>query len=47
LPVPADLLVYTVEEWHAMARERGRFWRTVDEEGVWVHRRDESSSDEA
>ena len=36
LPVPADLLIYTVEEWNRM-RERGdRFARVMDEEVVWM-----------
>lgn len=38
LPVPADLLVYTEEEWH-MLRQRGRFPHTVMAETVWVHLR--------
>ena len=36
LPVPADLLVYTVEEWKRMRRRGGRFARMMDEEAVWV-----------
>ena len=36
LPVPADLLVYTVEEWERMIRRGGRFARMMDEEAVWV-----------
>ena len=36
LPVPADLLVYTVEEWERLHRNGGRFARTIDEEAVWV-----------
>lgn len=35
LPVPAEVLVYTVEEWAAM---RGsRFYETVMDEAVWVY----------
>lgn len=41
LPVPADVFVYTAEEWRTMAREGRRFQRTVEEEGVWVYRRDD------
>jgi predicted nucleotidyltransferase len=33
LPVPADLLVYTQDEWAAL---RGRFRDTVEREAVWV-----------
>jgi hypothetical protein len=35
LPVPADLLVYTVEEWQALNRHR-RFPQTLSREAVWV-----------
>jgi predicted nucleotidyltransferase len=34
LPVPADLLVYTREEWQALA---GRFRDTVEREAVWLY----------
>ena len=36
LPVPAELLVYTEEEWAALP-ERGRFGRDLHEEAVWVY----------
>ncbi len=36
LPVPADVLVYTAEEWRALA-EAGRFVQVVLREAVWVH----------
>ncbi|MDR7421226.1 MAG: nucleotidyltransferase domain-containing protein [Armatimonadota bacterium] len=36
LPVPADVLVYTVAEWRTMARGEGRLWRVAEQEGVWV-----------
>ncbi|MDE2676931.1 MAG: nucleotidyltransferase domain-containing protein [Gemmatimonadetes bacterium] len=36
LPVPADLLVYTVDEWESMRRTGGRFARMLGEEAVWV-----------
>jgi predicted nucleotidyltransferase len=38
LPVPAEALIYTADEWRAMARERGRFFRTVEQEAVWIYR---------
>ncbi len=38
LPVPADLLVYTEDEWQKV-RSQGRFGRTVMQEAVWVYRR--------
>ena len=39
LPVPTDLLVYTVEEWRK-AVEGGRFGETLRRETVWVYQRD-------
>ncbi len=36
LPVPAELLVYTVSEWHALLEQGGRFARTLEQEVVWV-----------
>jgi len=36
-PVPADLLVYTQQEWHEMAEQSGLFYRTVQSEAVWVY----------
>jgi predicted nucleotidyltransferase len=38
LPVPADLLVYTREEWEALAAGTP-FGRHVQREAVWVYRR--------
>ncbi|HWB71483.1 MAG TPA: nucleotidyltransferase domain-containing protein [Egibacteraceae bacterium] len=38
LPVPADLLVYTVAEWEAITSEAG-FARTAAKETVWVYER--------
>ena len=34
LPVPADLLVYTQDEWNALT---GRFRETVDRDAIWVY----------
>lgn len=36
LPVPTDLLIYTVEEWRRMKRRGGRFAGVMDSEVVWV-----------
>jgi hypothetical protein len=36
LPVPADLLVYTREEWERLQAEGGRFARTVAREAMWL-----------
>jgi predicted nucleotidyltransferase len=37
-PVPTEALVYTADEWLTLADERGRFFRTIEQEGVWVYR---------
>ena len=36
LPVPADLIVYTVDEWRKLHGEGGRFARTLAREAVWL-----------
>jgi len=36
LPVPAELLVYTIEEWHAARLTAGRFIRQLESEVVRV-----------
>jgi predicted nucleotidyltransferase len=36
LPVPADVLVYSGEEWQSLSQQR-RFYRTVTREAVWVY----------
>lgn len=36
LPVPTDLLVFTVNEWQAMMERGGRFARVMKDEVVWV-----------
>ncbi len=36
LPVPADLLVYTREEWRRLLSSGSRFGRMLAEEVVWV-----------
>ena len=38
LPVPVDVLVYTLAEWEDMDR-KGRFGRMLDEEVIWVYER--------
>ncbi len=35
LPVPADVLVYTREEWNSLSKTR--FYKTVMQEAVWVY----------
>ena len=41
LPVPVDLLVYTMREWRKMEKKGGRFMRTLEKEVVWVFQRQE------
>jgi len=41
LPVPADVLVYSLDEWRR-TEGRGRFGRTLREEVVWVWGRPEA-----
>lgn len=36
LPVPVDLLIYTVSEWEAIIAEQTRFARTIQREAVWI-----------
>ncbi len=36
LPVPADLLVFTLDEWQAMMQRGGRFAEVMKDEVVWV-----------
>ena len=37
LPVPAELLVYTEQEWQRMQAQGGRFARTLAREAVWIY----------
>jgi hypothetical protein len=36
LPVPAELLVYTRQEWERHQQEGGRFARTLQQEARWL-----------
>lgn len=36
LPVPADVLIYTKEEWGSLSQQ-GRFCKTIMQEAVWVY----------
>jgi predicted nucleotidyltransferase len=40
LPVPADMLVYTMEEWQSLVEQGTRFYNTVQREARWVYARD-------
>ena len=37
LPVPSDLLVYTLAEWESLEKGGGRFARTLSRETVWIY----------
>ncbi|MFQ5789696.1 MAG: nucleotidyltransferase domain-containing protein [Acidobacteriota bacterium] len=37
LPVPADLLVYTEQEWDRMQREASAFFRRLARELIWIY----------
>ena len=37
LPVPAQAVVYTADEWERMQREGGRFARDLAHDTVWVY----------
>jgi predicted nucleotidyltransferase len=37
LPVPVDILVYTLEEWQM--NKTKKFFQTLENEAVWVYRR--------
>jgi predicted nucleotidyltransferase len=37
LPVPVDLLIYTLEEWNNLDK-KSRFYKTLKKECVWVYR---------
>lgn len=39
IPVPCDVLTYTLEEWERLVGEGGRFARTVEQEAVWIYHR--------
>jgi len=39
LPVPCQVLVYTLEEWRQMLHDKRRFALTVEAEAVWLFRR--------
>lgn len=39
LPIPAELLIYTADEWEDLKRKGGGFVRTLEREVVWIYRR--------
>ncbi|MBN1104167.1 MAG: nucleotidyltransferase domain-containing protein [Deltaproteobacteria bacterium] len=44
LPVPAEIVVYTGEEWANLMKENGLFGNTVMNETVWIIRNDSPAS---
>jgi len=36
LPVPADLLVYTLDEWESLSASGSKFSKMIDREAVWL-----------
>ena len=40
LPVPADLLIYTINEWECLDRQR-RFTQTLLKETIWIYDKEE------
>jgi predicted nucleotidyltransferase len=37
LPIPSDLLVYTLTEWESLEKTGSRFARTLSRETVWIY----------
>lgn len=44
LPVPTDVLVYTVSEWRAVVERGDRFARVLNQEVAWVHVREDEAA---
>lgn len=40
LPVPAQIIVYTLKEWDLLRQQANRFVLTLERETVWVHEDD-------
>ena len=43
LPVPTEILIYTLDEWQSLDRE-GRFYQTLIQEARWVYTREGQAS---
>lgn len=37
LPVPCDLIIYTLEEWEELQKKDTRFYRMLRDEVVWIY----------
>jgi uncharacterized protein len=44
LPVPAELVVYTIDEWRKLQAGGGRFVRVLEQETVWIYESSEFPS---
>jgi hypothetical protein len=40
LPVPAESLTYTADEWRRLSDAGGRFAKMLEDQTVWVYERD-------
>jgi hypothetical protein len=38
LPVPTDILIYTMKEWQDMRQRGGKFVDMIEKEAVWLYR---------
>lgn len=38
LPVPSDLVVYTMKEWQALSDEGSKFFHVLKDEVIWIYR---------
>ncbi len=38
LPVPADILIYTIDEWKSMKSEGRRLVDAVEQNGIWIYK---------
>jgi hypothetical protein len=36
MPIPAEIIVYSLREWEKMKRENTRFFRMLDRDAVWT-----------
>ncbi|MCD6160472.1 MAG: nucleotidyltransferase domain-containing protein [Thermotogae bacterium] len=39
IPVPVDLLIYTIDEWRKMKKEKSHFALKVEDEVVWLFKK--------
>jgi predicted nucleotidyltransferase len=41
LPVPVEILVYSIQEWESLSQKGGKFFNTVQNEVVWIYQNPE------